>query len=277
MKITFLLIGTSLSLIPNLSIAQCVATQDCTTLGYTENSCSGGHGVKCPFGNKWDCFNTDSEVCKKYGFTNSCSNTGQIGQGESCANLYKQCSCQDTYKYSCTGTGYAGGSGVSCNNQYTSCSCTSDYEWKEGSCQKKIINGAVGDLYYCNGAVVAVKAPNMTFYIAVNELEPMYWSPADSACENFIFCNNLRGSLPSTSQLKTMYKNKSSLNKILSNNNGDKLSSSYYWSSNSYYCDGSPDCYGSVSYKIVSMNSGSETFDDRNDARYRVRPVLNSW
>ena len=45
MKIRFLLIGTSLSLIPNLTFAQCVATQDCATLGYTETSCNGGNGV----------------------------------------------------------------------------------------------------------------------------------------------------------------------------------------------------------------------------------------
>ena len=41
MNIKFLLIGTSLSLIPNLTFAQCVATQDCETLGYTETSCNG--------------------------------------------------------------------------------------------------------------------------------------------------------------------------------------------------------------------------------------------
>ena len=33
--------------------AQCVSTQDCTTLGYTESSCPNGKGVKCPFGSKY--------------------------------------------------------------------------------------------------------------------------------------------------------------------------------------------------------------------------------
>ncbi len=36
------------------ALAQCVATTDCATLGYTESSCSDG-GVKCPFGNYWSC------------------------------------------------------------------------------------------------------------------------------------------------------------------------------------------------------------------------------
>ena len=35
-------------------LAQCVATQDCATLGYTETSCKNG-GIKCPFGNAWAC------------------------------------------------------------------------------------------------------------------------------------------------------------------------------------------------------------------------------
>ena len=34
--------------------AQCVATQDCASLGYTETSCENG-GIKCPFGNAWAC------------------------------------------------------------------------------------------------------------------------------------------------------------------------------------------------------------------------------
>ena len=96
MKIRFLLIGTSLSLIPQTINAQCVATQDCATLGYTETSCSGGSGVKCPFGNKWACFKSDSEVCEKYGFTQTCTG-GQIGVGKTCNGKYYECTCTSGY------------------------------------------------------------------------------------------------------------------------------------------------------------------------------------
>ena len=65
MKIKFLLLGTSLSFIPILSYAQCVETTNCETLGYTETSCNGGKGVKCPFGNKWACLGVNEEVCMK--------------------------------------------------------------------------------------------------------------------------------------------------------------------------------------------------------------------
>ncbi len=41
------------------ALAQCVATTDCATLGYTESSCPDG-GVKCPFGDKWACLSESS-------------------------------------------------------------------------------------------------------------------------------------------------------------------------------------------------------------------------
>ena len=121
----FLLIGTSLSLIPHLTSAQCVATQDCATLGYTETSCSGGTGVKCPFGNKWACFKSESEFCNEYGFT-----------------------------LTCTGTGYSGGVGKACNGKYSECTCASGYIWNASSqkCEYDYkTNCIIGALYYSDG------------------------------------------------------------------------------------------------------------------------------
>ena len=101
----FLLIGTSLSLVSQLSFAQCIVTQDCATLGYTETSCSGGSGVKCPFGNKWACFKSESEIkqeveqefCNEYGFTFSCTGTNQSGSGKACNGKYNYCNCAEGY------------------------------------------------------------------------------------------------------------------------------------------------------------------------------------
>ena len=108
MNFKFLLIGTSLSLIPTLTNAQCVATTDCATLGYTETSCPDSKGLKCPFGNTFACSATDKSVCEKYGF-----------------------------KYTCSGEGYTGGAGQSCNKQYETCSCAVGYEWKNNKCEKE--------------------------------------------------------------------------------------------------------------------------------------------
>ena len=124
----FLLIGTSLSLIPNLTSAQCVATQDCATLGYTETSCSGGSGVKCPFGNKWACFKSESEIkdqlCTDLGFTQTC-----------------------------TGTGYSGSAGKACNGKYYECTCASGYIWNDSSqkCEDATANCTIGSFYYGDG------------------------------------------------------------------------------------------------------------------------------
>ncbi len=110
MKIRFLLLGTSLSLIPQTINAQCVATQDCATLGYTETSCSGGSGVKCPFGNWWACLKSDSEIkdqlCTELGFTLTCTDTYQTGGGSK-----------------------------DCNGKYNYCSCADGYLWKDGTCK----------------------------------------------------------------------------------------------------------------------------------------------
>ena len=242
MNIKFLLIGTSLSFIPLTVNAQCVETTNCETLGYTETSCNGGKGVKCPFGNKWACLGANEEevrdkVCQKLGFT-----------------------------LTCTGTGYAGGAGSACGGKYTQCTCASGYEWKDGKCQK-FTDGAYGDLYYCNGTVVAVKAPEMDFYVAMQDLRNMDWSSAYNSCRNYSFCGNLWGTLPTKNQLVTMYNNKSSLNSLLSANKGTKLTESYYWSST--YLD------GTSFYYVVDMSSGSES-TDYYGGRY-VRPVLVNY
>ena len=125
MKIRFLLLGTSLSFIPQTINAQCVATQDCATLGYTESSCSGGNGVKCPFGNKWACFKSELEFCNEYGFTLSCTDANQTG-----------------------------GAGKACNGKYNICKCATNFTWNADtkSCEANTANCVIGALYYADGA-----------------------------------------------------------------------------------------------------------------------------
>ena len=134
----FLFIGTSLSFLPQLTFAQCVATQDCATLGYTETSCSGGNGVKCPFGNKWACFKSESEIknqlCSELGFTLSCTGTNQIGVGKAC------------------------------NGKYTECTCATGYIWNDSSqkCENPYANCVIGALYYSDGTCSQDKLSSKT-------------------------------------------------------------------------------------------------------------------
>lgn len=243
MKLQYLLIGTSLSLIPSLTFAQCIATQDCETLGYTETSCSGG-GVRCPFGNKWACCKSESEIkdqlCTELGFTQTC-----------------------------TGTNQTAGNGKTCNGKYEACYCADGYEWKDDSCQQQKQNGAVGDLYYCDGVVMAVKAPGTDFYVAMQDLGEMTWYDASDGCAAYSFCGNLKGTLPTKEHLLTMYQNKSSLNNLLSANGGTNLTEESYWSST----------YISNNHYYVNMSTGSVAYPSWGGGYFNfyVRPVLTSY
>ena len=273
-NIKFLLIGTSLSLIPSLTFAQCVATQDCETLGYTETSCNGGKGVKCPFGNKWACLTSEEEclnlACDKLGFTYTCTGTGEKGVGNDCNGKYQSCTCDSSYKYTCSGTGYSGGSGTACGGKYTACTCASGYEWNGSSCQQQL-NGAQSELYYCNGKVVGVRATGMNFYVAMSDLGRMYWSDANSQCQNYSFCGNVKGTLPTKDQLVTLYNNKSRVNTLLSTNGGTQLTNNYYWSPNYGGNYG-----GYSSYYVVDMSDGNVRTYNYNSYHY-VRPILASY
>ena len=126
----YLIITTALTTIcfaPEI-MAQCTENTDCASLGYTETSCPDG-GLKCPLGNYWYC---PAEQCSP------------------------------DYQYTCTGTGYTGGSGEACDGKYTSCTCADGYEWKDGTCQEILkpewgkCNGSakncnIGDIVYSDG------------------------------------------------------------------------------------------------------------------------------
>ena len=294
----FLLLGTSLSFLPQtISAAECAVT-DCSLLGYTDSACPGS-GLKCPFGDGWYCGGGAAEDCIKLGYDKDCTGAGESGSGETCNGKYQSCSCDSSYKYTCSGTGYSGGSGsacsgkytkctctspytwsgnsctcpstyqytcsgtgysggsgTACNGKYTKCTCKSGYEWKDGSCQKQTQN--VGELYYCNGKVVGVRATGMGFYVAMKDLGNMTWSNANSQCRNYSFCGNVKGTLPTREQLLSIYQNKSRVNSLLSTNG---------WSSTN------GDDYD---YYVVYMSNGGNGWHDMNVINY-VRPVLASW
>ena len=286
----FLLLGTSLSCFPQLAYTQCVVTEDCAALGYTETSCP-GNGVKCPFGNGWFCGGDEASICADNGFKYACTGTLYSGgSGHPCGGKYKTCncatnytwngsscvlSCSSSYQYSCTGTGYAGGAGAACGGKYIQCTCSSGYEWKDGACQQKITDGAHGDLYYCNGKVVGVKAPEMDFYVAMEDLGYMNWSKANSLCLSYSFYGCLKGALPTKDQLFVMYNNKSSLNSLLSTNGGENLTEDFYWSSSYRVYN------GARYYRIVSISNGNESSyagtSGGNDNESYVRPVLVNY
>ena len=147
------------------SLAQCVTTQNCAELGYTETSCPDGTGIKCPFGDTFACTGGSCATdCAELGFTYPCTNTGEQGVGKPCNGKYQGCSCDSSYQYTCSGTGYSGGSGTACGGKYTACTCTSGYEWGNGNCNKIIypVSCTIGTLYYSDGTCYNQKVDSKT-------------------------------------------------------------------------------------------------------------------
>ncbi|MDO5387446.1 MAG: hypothetical protein Q4F75_09305 [Pseudomonadota bacterium] len=85
-----------------------------------------------------------SGVCGSYGGSGgTCSDdTGAHYKKCNCPNNYewnagpKKCVCATSFKYSCNGSGYAGGDGNSCDGKYSKCKCAAGYTWDatSGSC-----------------------------------------------------------------------------------------------------------------------------------------------
>ena len=133
--------------------AECVPTPDCTELGYTTSSCEGGF-VRCPFDiSKLYCVPCDSS----YQYT--CSDSGQIGSGDSCNGKYIECECADGYELvdgacvvSCaytlttlpTGCSAVADSCVKNGTTYYSSTCTTcktGYTLSSGSCKANACDG----------------------------------------------------------------------------------------------------------------------------------------
>ena len=144
--------------------AQCVATTDCASLGYTEASCPNG-GIKCPFGNSWSCK-----------------------------------TCDPLYKYTCNGTGYTGGDGPACGGKYKSCKCAAGYIWNGAACSARAVLGqctgyakncAIGDILNSDGTcttnkesgktpigvVVYIGSDNCGQALSLKDLGAKAWSP----------------------------------------------------------------------------------------------------
>ena len=112
--------------------------------GYVSNgecqSCSGKkYKIKCDLQK----YVSGSSCGSQGGSGSTCSDdSGTYYQKCNCPNNYewsdsqKKCVCATSFKYSCTGTGYAGGDGTACNSKYSKCKCASGYVWNAstGTC-----------------------------------------------------------------------------------------------------------------------------------------------
>lgn len=136
-----------------------------------------------------------------------------------------------------------------------------------GGDSETVLNGLVGDLYYCNGSVVGIRIPYSDYVIAMHDLGDMTWSQADSATRNYTFCGNKSGILPQDTIVTVIQNHISEIQSYLRQNGGSELSDVIYWYNGYIYLNGT-DYYGY--YNPVTRS----TFRDVESAVYRVRPVL---
>ena len=164
----------------------CTLNQDCSSLGYKKQTCP-ERTIKCPF-------DTSYVYC---------------------------ISCQSEYQYTCSGTGYAGGTGSACGGKYTQCKCASGYKWDatSGTCKADRAVCEIGTLYYSDntcssnlesgktllGVVIYSNSPSAGGWImTVNPIQTyIYWSMEEndisglsnytswsSAAKDFDSCGN---------------------------------------------------------------------------------------
>ena len=135
------------------------------------------------------------------------------------------------------------------------------------TCQETPEDGPQGDLYYCDGKVVGVKAGDMNFFVAMEDLGEMSRTEANLTCGNYKFCDYAYGSMPTPEQWEKMYYYKGTLEDILSDNGGEKfLKDLWYWS----------DTPLGESCQFMNMSKGYLSVANcRFD--YYVRPVLMNY
>ena len=285
---------------PMSAIAQtptCTATPDCASLGYTQSSCPDNNGVRCPWGDKWFC-------------TKTCSEMG--------------------FNYTCSGTGYSGGAGTACGGKYTSCTCASGYNWENGQCKAQAIWGtcsgyaaqcSLGDILFSDGtcsankvsgktpiAVVVYKSGNCGQAMALKSLGDYEWGgygtdistlpnlSREQASQDFASCENSKKirahgdssahpavwaaynytttgtkagdwCLPAAGIFTSYYNNQSVINTGFSRAGGTKFTTSTYaWSSSEYH---SYSAWGSGFHGSYGLGN---YYDKRSSIE--VRPVL---
>ena len=210
------------------------------------------------FVNMFDGFqgwNLDTESC----YVRPILSTSSSGGGST---------CDSSYKYTCTyssSTHISGGFGTACGGKYKKCTCQSGYVWKKGSCQKQVLNGAQGELYYCDDKVVGIKTTGMNFYVALRDLGRMSWYDANSSCQSYSFCDGIKGTLPTRDQLFSIYNNRTELDTLFLKNGGTKIIRDRYWSSTNVSSD---------LYDFVDMLNGDCNRYDNNNFNEYVRPIL---
>ena len=156
-----------------IKINPCDGFQDCGIMGGDTGATTCMSGSQIKYDN--------CKPCPNLGILSSCPSPFTCTY-EECSNRYYKSGCQSGYdwnataqtctpqcssgyRYTCTGTGYSGGSGTACNGRYTDCTCSSGYFWsgefcaEENACMKGY---QLGDILNSDMTVTSSKQSGKT-------------------------------------------------------------------------------------------------------------------
>ena len=242
--------------------AQCVATQDCESLGYTETSCENG-GIKCPFGDKWACKgNADTGM--------EGSDTGMEGSDTGRDNpdctygaiYYSDGTCVKDFISEKTAIGVVvydendekwimsldnAGSSEKWSTEYVDVPEITNYQTKET---------AVNDVKSCENTE-AMLALGESKYLAAAQAK--YYAPTGAESTKGKWC------LPSAGILNMVNNHRPEIDAAISRASGTAFSSSsYYWSSSEY----------SSYYAWIWHSSGAFGYNSKNSGNAYFLPVM---
>ena len=249
--------------------AQCVATTDCASLGYTETSCPNG-GIKCPFGSTWSCKEEVKEekavLGQCTGYAKNCS-IGQI--------LNSDGTCSNDKVSGKTPIGvvvYISSGSDKCGYAMTASPIQRSIQWST----EFVNTGAFQSSNWSSAITDRDVGGNMTKIIQASGGDSSKY-PAAYAALNYApsAAPTSKGKwmLPTAGILNTLYTNLNAINNAISKVGGTQLTgdNEQIWSSS--------ECYSSLAWVFctdpdASQGGVSNYGKGRGSSSYVVRPVL---
>ena len=255
----FLLYSSALVMLSGTAEAACIQTPSCSSLGYSSSSsCSGG--VKCPFGNYWNCDainQINSLNTQITSLTNKITTLANCKIGDI---LYSDMSCNTNVVASKTPIGVI----FDVTNKLAIGLKQSYQYWSTVSFDVP----GLSNIRSSSAVTADWQGKNNTRVV----LE--YCKANGYSCPAFEYVNSYKTEgtqagdwyLPAMGELNAIYGNKDVLNIALGKIGGTKLNTNYYWSSSEL-------SYSNAWYLWFSDGS-VEDFHSKNDLDCYVRPVL---
>ena len=274
----FLLYSSALvagGLLSSVAEAACIQTPSCSSLGYSSSSsCSGG--VKCPFGNYWNCTASDLndkitelektiETIKQESSLKSCQIGHLFNSDKTCSNMIT------TGKTPIGVVVYVDGFG---HGQVISLKSVGKYEWGPTSKDESLENYSTAaeaslDLDSCGNTAKIIATGDKSTY-------PAAWVAHEYSTEG---TNAGDWCLPAAGIISSIYYHKQEVNMGLAYGNGTQFTKgTVAWSSSEYNKESAWSSRFNSNYDNYGLGTyhtnGSYYSDSNKYADYDVRPVL---